>query len=74
MYRRNLPYPDLDEKHAEEIKVYLEKSDTRFFPEIILSVRTDCTPEYYGPSDTEQVGIVKRKLLLQYTYVYFENI
>ena len=27
-------------RHAEEIKDYLEKSDTRFLPEIVLSVRT----------------------------------
>lgn len=47
----------IDEKHAAEIKQYLEKSNTRFFPEIILSIRTDFTPEYYGPGETEQVGI-----------------
>ena len=43
-------------QHAEEIKTYLEKSDTRFFPEIILSVRTTYEPEYYGEM-REQVGI-----------------
>jgi hypothetical protein len=30
----------LDEQHAADIRDYLEKSDSRFFPEIILSVRT----------------------------------
>ena len=29
----------INENHAAEIKQYLEKSDTRFFPEVILSIR-----------------------------------
>ncbi len=38
----------LDEKHAKDIQRYLEKSDTRFIPEVILSVRTDLEDETDG--------------------------
>jgi len=49
----------ISEEHAQDIKNYLEKSDTRFFPEVILSVRTVSRPELYG--GTEQVGIVSNE-------------
>jgi len=32
---------ELDQKHAEDIKKYLEQSDNRFIPEVILSVRCE---------------------------------
>lgn len=47
---------EVDSKHAQDIKDYLEKSDTKFFPEIILSVRTMVSPDYWG--EQEQIGIL----------------
>lgn len=44
----------IDDKHAEDIKKYLETSGYRFFPEVILSVRTE-TNEVLWVS--EPVGI-----------------
>lgn len=41
----------LDSKHAEDIKSYLERSDNRFIPEIILSVRCEL-------AEIEQNGVV----------------
>lgn len=41
----------LDTKHAEDIKSYLEKSDNRFLPEIIISVRCEL-------AEIEQDGVV----------------
>lgn len=35
----------IDRQHAEQIKKYLESTGVRFLPEIILSVRTDFSPE-----------------------------
>lgn len=35
----------IDQQHAEQIKKYLESTGVRFLPEIILSVRTDSSPE-----------------------------
>jgi hypothetical protein len=35
---------ELDQKHAENIKKYLEQSDNRFIPEVILAVRCDVDP------------------------------
>ena len=32
---------ELDEVHAQDIKRYLERSDSRFIPEVILSIRCD---------------------------------
>lgn len=45
---------ELNNKHAQDIKTYLEQSDNRFLPEIILSVRTPImleTPQ--GDIDTD---------------------
>jgi hypothetical protein len=36
----------LDPIHAQRIKRYLESGQQRFLPEVILSVRTELTPEY----------------------------
>jgi hypothetical protein len=35
---------ELDQKHAEDIKKYLERSDNRFVPEVILAVRCEVEP------------------------------
>ena len=35
---------ELDPKHAKDIKNYLEQSDNRFIPEVILSVRCEAEP------------------------------
>ena len=35
---------ELDVKHAEDIKKYLEQSDNRFIPEVILAVRCEAEP------------------------------
>ena len=35
----------IDPKHAERIKRYLESGEQRFLPEVVLSVRTDLTDE-----------------------------
>ena len=35
---------ELNEKHAQDIKKYLEQSDNRFLPEVVLSVRVPVNP------------------------------
>jgi hypothetical protein len=59
---------DLDEKHAKDIKTYLERSDNRFIPEVILSLRCDNLEEIrerdeilgiQTPSDSE-ISIKRR--------------
>lgn len=45
----------IDPEHAERIKKYLERSDNRFIPEIILSIRTDLEPELDELS--RQIGV-----------------
>ena len=35
---------ELNEKHAQDIKKYLEQSDNRFIPEVVLSVRVPVNP------------------------------
>ena len=44
----------LDPKHAEDIKNYLEQSDNRFIPEVILAVRCEAEPIQIG---NETVGV-----------------
>ena len=44
----------LDSKHAEDIKKYLERSDNRFIPEVILSVRCETEPILI---ENETVGV-----------------
>ena len=39
---------ELDERHAKDIKTYLERSDNRFIPEVILSIRCDNLEEING--------------------------
>lgn len=39
---------EIDQEHAEDIRKYLEESDYRFFPEIVLSVRTTIQDETDG--------------------------
>lgn len=46
---------ELDPKHAEDIKKYLEQSDNRFIPEVILSVRCNLITVQM---DTETVGVI----------------
>jgi hypothetical protein len=45
----------IDLQHAKGIKEYLEKSDNRFIPEVILSIRTDLQPEF--DEQSTQVGV-----------------
>ncbi|WP_456417375.1 hypothetical protein [Thiolapillus sp.] len=45
---------ELDPKHAEDIKKYLEHSDNRFIPEVILAVRYEAKPIQIG---NETVGV-----------------
>jgi hypothetical protein len=45
---------EIDPKHARDIKKYLEQSDNRFIPEVILSVRYEVAPIII---DTKTVGI-----------------
>ncbi|WP_366923143.1 hypothetical protein MFMK1_003633 [Metallumcola ferriviriculae] len=45
---------ELDPKHAEDIKKYLERSDNRFIPEVILAVRYEVEPIII---ETETVGV-----------------
>lgn len=35
---------ELNEKHAQDIKKYLEQSDSRFIPEVVLSARVPVNP------------------------------
>jgi len=50
----------LDEKHALDIKKYLEQSDNRLIPEIILSVRgTFNNPHRYPDPNILCKGILK---------------
>ncbi len=45
----------IDPKHAKRIKEYLEKSNNRFIPEVILSIRTDLQPEL--DEQSRQIGV-----------------
>jgi len=50
---------EIDTQHAQRIKNYLEGSDNRFLPEIILSVRLDFQDETDG---VNQIGILSRSV------------
>lgn len=58
---------ELDPKHADDIRKYLEKSDSRFIPEVILSVRCHVEPitiedETVGVKTVDEgpIGIYRR--------------
>ncbi len=56
---------EIDPQHAIEIKKYLEDSDVRFLPEVILSVRSDFMTEVETDTEAQELMSADEEIIIR---------